>query len=74
MLHPSLFLHPEDAAALRNLEFIPGFATAVKAFLRIGYEQLYNGLNMASKIRLSPTQLPEIYNKLASVAYKNHIR
>ncbi len=69
-LHPQTFLHPEDAAALRNMEAIPGFSTAVKAFLKYGYEKLFHGMNMASKIRLSPTQLPEIYNRLPPICEK----
>ena len=33
----------------------------------MGYEQLYVGLNRASKIKLSPTQLPELYNILPPI-------
>lgn len=70
MLHAKDFIHPEDEAALRNMESIPGFPTAVKTFLKYGYEKLYHGLNMASKIRLSPTQLPDIYNRLPPICAK----
>jgi Zn-dependent protease with chaperone function len=70
MLHSKDFIHPEDAAALRNMEAIPGFPTAVKTFLKYGYEKQYHGMNMASKIRLSPTQLPEIYNRLPPICQK----
>lgn len=64
MIKPAEFIHPEDAAALRQLESIPGFPTIVKKILELGFEKLWYGLNMASNIRLSPTQLPEIYNHL----------
>jgi hypothetical protein len=32
MISPQEFIHPEDEAERRNMEAIPGFATAVKAF------------------------------------------
>jgi len=64
---PSDFIHPEDAAALQQLESIPGFATIVRKVLSIGYENLQYGLNMASNIRLSERQLPEIYRHLLPI-------
>ena len=67
MIRPSEFMHPEDAAALRQLENIPGFPALVKKVLSLGYEQMQYGTNMASNIRLSPTQLPEIYNHLSLI-------
>ncbi|MCM1510965.1 MAG: M48 family metallopeptidase [Clostridium sp.] len=39
----------------------------MKKFMDLGMEQLYFGLNKASKIKLSPTQLPEIYNILPPI-------
>lgn len=63
-------MHPEDAAALRQLENIPGFPALVKKVLSLGYEQMQYGTNMASNIRLSPTQLPEIYNHLPPICKK----
>ena len=63
MINSSDFIHPEDAAALRTLESIPGFPALVKKFLQIGFEQMQYGVNMASSIRLSPTQLPHLYKK-----------
>jgi Zn-dependent protease with chaperone function len=73
MINPQDFIHPEDEAARRNMEAIPGFAAAVKAFLKIGFEQYYHGLNMASKIRLSEKQLPELYRKLPPICKKLNI-
>ena len=69
-MSPSEFIHPEDAAALRQLESIPGFPTLVKKFYALGYEKLYYGTNMASNIRLSETQLPEIYRHLPPICAK----
>lgn len=67
MINLSEFIHPEDAAALRTLESIPGFPALVKKFLQIGLEQMKYGINMASTIRLSPTQLPHLYNHLPPI-------
>jgi len=63
-MKPSDFTHPEDAAALRQMESIPGFTTLVKKILTIGIENLQYGVNMASSIRLSEKQLPKIYRHL----------
>ena len=38
-MKPSDFIHPEDAAALRQMESIPGFAALVKKILAIGIEK-----------------------------------
>ena len=70
MIKPSEFIHPEDAAALRQLESIPGFPALVKKIMAIGFEQLQYGLNMATAIRLSPTQLPKLYNHLPPICKK----
>lgn len=70
MITSSEFIHPEDAAALRQMENIPGFPTLVKKILSLGYEQLQYGVNMASNIRLSETQLPKIYHHLPPICEK----
>ncbi len=67
MIKPAEFIHPEDAAALRQLESIPGFPAIAKKVLELGYEKLQYGLNMASTIRLSPTQLPDLYKHLPPI-------
>jgi Zn-dependent protease with chaperone function len=69
-IHRSEFIHPEDAAARRQLEAIPGFAQVVKLGLRIGLEQFHHGINMATKIRLSPGQLPDLYKRLPPICEK----
>lgn len=40
----------------------------------IGAEQLQTGMNMATKIRLSPTQLPHLYNLLPPICEQLEIR
>lgn len=67
MIKAEDFIHPEDEAALRQMESIPGFPTLVKKVLSVGFEELEYGLNMATAIRLSPTQLPKIYNHLPPI-------
>ena len=52
-MKPSDFIHPEDAAALRQMDNIPGFAALVKKVLAIGIENLQYGVNMVFSIRLS---------------------
>ena len=64
---PLDFIHPEDAAALRQMESIPGFAALVKKVLAIGLENLQYGINMASNIRLSEKQLPHVYKHLPPI-------
>ena len=61
------FIHPEDAAALEALKKIPVLPKVTKAFMDLGAEQLQTGLNMASKVRLSPTQLPHLYHILPPI-------
>jgi len=69
-MKPSDFIHPEDAAALRQMESIPGFASLVKKVLAIGIENLQYGVNMASSIRLSEKQLPHIYRRLPPICQR----
>lgn len=67
---PLDFRHPADAKALDALEKIPGFPTLVKKVMSLGLEQLKYGVNMATAVRLSPTQLPQIYNRLPPICAK----
>ena len=69
-MKPSDFIHPEDAAALRQMESIPGFAAVVKKILANGIENLQYGVNMASTIRLSERQLPKIYRHLPPICQR----
>ena len=58
------FVHPSDEAALAKLKLVPGFNVATKWVMKFGVEQYCRGLYMANHIRLSPKQLPRIYNLL----------
>lgn len=66
-MKPTDFIHPEDASAIRQLESLPGFSTLLKKFYAIGLEKFQYGINMASNIRLSEKQLPEIYEHLIPI-------
>jgi Zn-dependent protease with chaperone function len=70
LIHYQEFIHPEDETARRRLEAVPGFRTAVKWLMGIGVETLCHGLFMAEKIRLSSTQLPELYNHLPPICQR----
>ena len=73
MIPYTYFIHPEDESALNAMKNVPGFDTLVKKFMQIGYETMLHGVNMASKIRLSETQLPEIYHKVTKICDKLEI-
>ena len=66
-MNPNDFIHPDDAAALENLKAIPGFPQLLKKFMELGLEKLLYGENMAQCIRLSPKQLPKLYNHLPPI-------
>lgn len=69
-MKPSDFIHPEDAAALRQMENVPGFSSLIKKVLSVGIETLQYGVNMASNIRLSERQLPHIYKLLPPICQR----
>lgn len=73
MINYRYFIHPEDEKAMKAMKSIPGFDMLVKKIMKIGYEQMAHGINMASKIRLSERQLPEIYSVVKSVSEKFEI-
>lgn len=63
----SKFIHPDDLAAQQALEAIPMASSIMKTVLNLGLESLFYGMNMAQHVRLSPKQLPEIYNLLPPI-------
>jgi len=70
IIDPREYYHDQDRKALEALKAIPGFTPALKAFMKIMNEKMMHGVNMASKIRLGPDQLPEIYNLLPPICEK----
>ncbi len=67
IVNPREYYHEQDRKALEALKAIPGFTTALKAFMKLISERMLHGENMASKVRLGPDQLPEIYNLLPPI-------
>lgn len=70
MIPYSYFIHPEDEKALNTMKAVPGFDTIVKKFMKVGYETLLHGVNTASKIQLSDSQLPDIYHRVTKICDK----
>jgi len=68
------FTHPDDAAALKALESTPLLPQIMKKVMELATEKLYYGLNLATKVKLSPTQLPEIYHLLPPICQKLGIK
>ncbi len=66
-INPREYYHEQDRKALEALKSIPGFTPALKAFMKVMDEKMLHGVNMASKIRLGPNQLPHIYNLLPPI-------
>lgn len=61
------FIHPQDRMALEMLKRIPFFDDLLKSYMKLFDENTMHGINMASKIRLSPAQLPEVYGHLPEI-------
>ena len=70
MINASYFIHPDDAAALRQLQQIPVLPKVVDWYMKNGIEELSWIRNTSYCVRLSETQFPEIYNKLPPICEK----
>ena len=71
---PMLYQHPLDAETLKALKGIPGFDAAVKWFMKNFNEKMQRITCLSSCIRITPTQLPELYNLLPPICQKLGIR
>jgi Zn-dependent protease with chaperone function len=58
------YIHPADAKALATLRAIPGLDTAVKKLLKVTGESVIRVIFMASAVRVTPRQCPDLYAKL----------
>ncbi len=61
------FIHALDSKGMAAMEATPGFGLATNAVMKLYDERLFHGMNMASKGRLWPDQLPQIYRLLREV-------
>ena len=66
-MNTSDFIHPDDAAAIKSLESIPALSAIMKKVLDLNAERYIHGVNLASKVKLSPTQLPDLYGLLPPI-------
>jgi len=60
-------IHPEDAKALKALKSIPALPKIMEKIFEYGYDELSWSENVTTNLRLSETQLPEVYNRLPPI-------
>lgn len=58
------YIHPEDSKALAALRAIPGIDTALKKLLSVTGESAIRVSFMASAVKVTPTQCPDLHAKL----------
>ncbi len=63
-LNKNEYIHPADARALAALRAIPGIDTAVKKLLSVTGESAIRVIFMASAVRVTPQQCPDLHAKL----------
>jgi Zn-dependent protease with chaperone function len=60
-------IHPEDAKALKALKSIPTLPKVMEKVFEYGYDEIAWSENVTTNLRLSGTQMPEIYNRLPPI-------
>ena len=60
-------IHPLDAKALKALKNVPGLPKLMEKIFEYGYDELAWSDNVTTNLRLSETQMPEIYNRLPPI-------
>lgn len=70
MINIQDFIHPDDAAALDNLKNIPALPTLLKKVMEYGYEEIDWSRNIASNVRITEQQMPDIHARLCAVCKK----
>lgn len=58
------YIHPEDSRALAALRAIPGIDSALKKLLAVTGESAIRVMFMASAVKVTPLQCPDLYAKL----------
>src|SRR5215203_7425719 len=58
------YIHPADSKALAALRAIPGIDTALRQLLKVTGESAMRVMFMASAIKITPEQCPDLYAKL----------
>lgn len=72
-MYAEYFIHPNDAKALDAMKSIPGFTMLSKKFSDIFVERGVKISNLSSKMKISESQLPEIYCMLPPICEKLQI-
>ena len=60
-------IHPEDARTLKALKNIPALPKIMEKVFQYGYDEISWSENITTNLRLSETQMPEIYNRLPPI-------
>ncbi len=60
-------IHPLDAKALKALKNVPGLPKLMEKIFEYGYDELAWSDNVTTNLRLSETQMPEVYNRLPPI-------
>lgn len=58
------YIHPADSKALAALRAIPGIDTALRQLLKVTGESAMRVMFMASAVKITPEQCPDLYAKL----------
>lgn len=58
------YIHPSDSRALAALKAIPGIDTALKKLIEVTGESAIRVVFMASAVKVTPKQCPDLYAKL----------
>lgn len=69
-MNPFEFIHPDDAVALQTLKGVPLLPTVMEKIFQHGLDEIRWSENVASNLRLSENQLPEVYNHLPPICQK----
>lgn len=62
-LDPHVLRHPADRAATAALNTMPGINQIARKLIELGYERALRQTLLASSVRLSLQQLPEVYDR-----------
>lgn len=63
-LDPHAYVHPLDSQALAALKAVPGVDTILKKFLALTYESYFRTVFLASCVKVSERQYPDLQAKL----------
>lgn len=70
MIDAGLYMHESDKAAFDVLKAIPGFSAFTRAFMKGWNEQVFEIMNMSSRLKLGENQLSKYYDMLKPICEK----